>query len=71
MEPFHPDYWFILWINGVPVDTFVDRIPPYNPAHVYNFHIDAPGGPLTFSVGDWGVGDNAGEYAITVRDLPH
>ena len=71
MTPYHPEDWFMLWINGVPVDTFVDRIPPYNPSHVYVFQISAPGGPLTFAVGDFGIDDNAGEYQIVVRDLPH
>jgi len=71
VEPYHPDFWFTLWINGVPVDAFVDRIPPYNPSHVYVFQISAPEGPLTFAVGDLGIDDNAGEYQIVVRDLPH
>ena len=71
VDPYHPEDWFMLWINGVPVDAFVDRIPPYNPDHVYVFQISAPEGPLTFAVGDYGVGDNAGEYQIVVRDLPH
>ena len=71
VAPYHPEYWFTLWINGVPVDAFVDRIPPYNPSHVYVFQISAPEGPLTFAVGDLGMGDNAGEYQIVVRDLPH
>ena len=70
VDPYHPEDWFMLWINGVPVDAFVDRIPPYNPSHVYVFQISAPGGPLTFAVGDLGIDDNAGEYQIVVRDLP-
>ncbi len=72
VEPWHPTEWFnwTLWINGGPVDVFVDPIPPYNPDHVYVFQIDAPEGPLTFAVGDSYVGDNAGEYQIVVRDLP-
>ena len=41
------------------------------PDHVYVFQIDAPEGPLTFAVGDCYVVDNAGEYQIVVRDLPH
>ena len=71
VEPYHPEFWFMLWINGDPVDAFVDRIPPYNPSHVYVFQISAPEGPLTFAVGDLGIDDNAGEYQIVVRDLPH
>jgi hypothetical protein len=60
---------FTLWINGGPADVFVNPIPPYNPDHVYLFKIDAPGGPLTFGVGDVGTGDNSGEYTIGIRDL--
>jgi hypothetical protein len=60
-----------LWINGGPADAFVDPIPPYNPDHVYVFHIHVPEGPLTFAVGDCYTIDNAGEYQIVVRDLPH
>jgi hypothetical protein len=73
VEPWHPMefYNWTLWINGGPVDAFVDPIPPYNPDHVYVFHIYAPERPLTFAVGDTGTGDNAGEYEIVVRDLPH
>ena len=73
VEPWHPTEWFnwTLWVNGGPVDAFVDPIPPYNPDHVYVFHIPVPEGPLTFAVGDAGIGDNTGEYQIVVRDLPH
>jgi hypothetical protein len=73
IEPYHPAelYNFTLWINGGPADLFVDPIPSYKPSHRYTFRIDAPAGPLTFAVGDLGVEDNAGEYEIVVRDLPH
>jgi hypothetical protein len=73
VEPWHPTEWYnwILWINGEPVDGFVDPIPPYNPDHVYVFQIHVPEGPLTFAVGDAYTVDNAGEYQIVVRDLPH
>lgn len=72
-EPWHPTEWYnwTLWINGRPVDFFVNSIPPYNPDHVYVFHINEPEGPLTFAVGDTGIYDNTGEYQIVVRDLPH
>ena len=73
VEPVHPMEWFnwTLWINGGPVDAFVNPIPPYNPDHVYVFHINVPEGPMTFAVGDSWTIDNAGEYQIVVRDLPH
>ena len=73
VEPWHltEEYNFTLWINGGPVDAFVDPIPPYNPDHVYVFQIDAPEGPLTFAVADAYTSDKAGEYQIVVRDLPH
>ena len=73
VEPWHipGGFNFTLWINGGPVDDFVDPIPPYNPDHVYVFQIDVPEGPLTFAVGDSYTVDNAGEYQIVVRDLPH
>jgi hypothetical protein len=71
VEPYHPDGWFnfTLWINGGPADSFVDPIPPYNPAHVYVFYIVVPEGPLTFAVGDAYTIDNSGEYQVFVRDL--
>jgi hypothetical protein len=75
VQPWHPTDWqpfgFTLCINSGPVDNFVDQIPRYNPHHVYVFNINAPGGLLRFGVGDWGIGDNTGEYQIVVRDLPH
>jgi len=72
IEPWHPEeeYNFTLWINGGVVDAFLDKIPPYNPDHVYVIQIDVPEGPLTFAVGDAYTIDNAGEYQIVVRDLP-
>jgi hypothetical protein len=73
VDPHHPTEWFnfTLWINGGPADAFVDPIPPYNPDHVYVFQIDVPEGAVTFAVGDSYAIDNAGEYQIVVRDLPH
>jgi hypothetical protein len=72
MEPWHPkeEFNFTLWINGGPVDAFLDQIPPYNPRHIYVFQIKVPQGPLTFAVGDAYTIDNSGQYQVVVRDLP-
>jgi hypothetical protein len=59
-------YNFTLWINGEPADTLVEPIPPYNPYHVYQVTIDAPGGRLVFAVGDVYVVDNDGYYTILI-----
>jgi len=68
-KPLHPTefYNWSLWINGEPVDYFVQPIPTYNPDHIYAFTINAPGGPLNFAVGDAIAHDNSGSYSITVR----
>lgn len=73
VEPWHPteEFNWTLWINGGPVDVFVNRIPPFNPDHVYVFHINVSEGQLTFAVGDSWTIDNSGEYRVVVRDLPH
>jgi hypothetical protein len=59
-------YNFTLWINGEPADTLVDPIPLFNPDHVYEFTIKAPGGRLVFAVGDVYVADNDGSYTIMI-----
>jgi hypothetical protein len=71
MEPWHPEEWFnfTLWINGGPVDAFLEEIPPYNPRHIYVFQIKVPAGPLTFAVGDAYTIDNSGQYKLVVRGL--
>ncbi|MEA3334574.1 MAG: sugar-binding protein [Chloroflexota bacterium] len=68
IPPVHPTAWFnwTLWINDGPADRFVDPIPAYRDDHVYSFTIEAPGGPLTFAVGDALINDNTGEYIVTV-----
>lgn len=73
MEPWHPEEFFnfTLWINGGPVDAFLDQIPPYNPRHIYVFQIKVPPGPLTFAVGDAYTIDNRGQYQVVVRGLTH
>jgi hypothetical protein len=69
--PVHPTafYNWTLWINGGPADNYVNPIPAYNPNHAYTFVITAPGGPLTFAVGDTNTSDNAGAYRITVGSM--
>jgi len=59
-------YNFTLWVNGEPADTLVDPIPPYNPYHVYQVTINAPGGRLVFAVGDVYTIDNDGYYTIVI-----
>ncbi len=58
---------FTLWINGGPADNFVQPIPPFNVNHLYTFQINAPGGPLTFAVGDTFTSDNTGAFTVTVE----
>lgn len=64
--PKYIDDWE-LWINGGPADSYVQPIPAYWSDHVYSFTIVAPGGRLTFAVGDGHTVDNSGFYTITVR----
>jgi hypothetical protein len=67
-EPYHPQefYNFSLWTNGEPVDTLVNPIPAYNPEHIYEFVLKAPGGRLVFAIGDAYVSDNDGHLTVTV-----
>lgn len=71
IEPWHPTlpYNWVLWINGQHAENFIPGqiVPPYRGDHTYSFEINAPGGKLTFGVGDVGTGDNTGSYTITVR----
>ncbi len=68
ITPVHPTSFhnWTLWINGGPADNFVQPIPPYSPDHRYTLIINAPGGPLTFGVGDTLTWDNSGAYIVTV-----
>ena len=59
-----------LWINGRPATDWVDPLPPYNVEHTYTFDIEAPGGPLSFAVGDTAPEDNRGNFTITVLPNP-
>lgn len=60
--------WWALWINNAPADNLVQPIPAYRSDHTYTFTINAPGGQLTFGVGDSNPADNTGAYTITVND---
>ena len=55
-----------LWINGGVADNYVKSIPPYNSNHYYSFTINAPGGNLTFAIGDTYTKDNSGYLTVTV-----
>lgn len=55
-----------LWINGGVADNYVSPIPAYNASHVYTFTINAPGGTLSFGIGDTYLKDNSGSLTITV-----
>ena len=68
ITPWHPTefYNWTLWINGEPVDSFVEFIPPFNSSHAYEFFINAPGGYLTFAIGDMITSDNDGYFTITI-----
>jgi hypothetical protein len=69
--PWHPTTRFnwTLWINGGPADQYVHPVPAYRTDHRYAFTIDAPGGRLSFAIGDGIATDNDGFYTVTVRDL--
>ncbi len=67
ITPTHPsDCSFVLRINGMPTDDFVNPIPPYQASHQYTFTMHAPGGTLNFAVGDGYTADNTGAYTITL-----
>ncbi len=63
---------FGLYINGEPAQNFFtssQSIPSYSADNSYTLVIDAPGGPLTFGVGDGFTVDNTGAYEITIDVL--
>jgi hypothetical protein len=55
-----------LWINGGVADNYVSPIPAYNSNHDYTFTINAPGGTLSFAIGDTYPKDNSGYLTATV-----
>lgn len=70
IRPYHSNEYYnaALWIDFGPADRFLRQIPAYNPLHIYQFQIDAPGGQLRFGVGDGYAADNRGAYKVHVRD---
>ncbi len=70
VPPYHPTwhYDFVLWINGQhPEDLIVgQQVPAYRGDHSYTFDINAPGGKLTFGVGDVYTIDNTGSFSVSV-----
>lgn len=67
IQPWHPTtlYNFTLWINGEPADYFIP-VPGFRLDHTYSFQLNAPGGRLTFAIGDKNTKDNSGSYTITI-----
>jgi hypothetical protein len=77
-NPWHsslPFNW-AFWINDRSAEDLIipsrmptlppSTVPEYNPTHLYLVPIAAPGGTLTFGVGDSYVSDNTGAFVITV-----
>ena len=59
-------YDWTLWINGQPSDAYVSTTPAYSNTHRYIFTITAPGGRLTFAVGDPNPCENTGYFSVTL-----
>jgi len=68
ITPYHTSTYpgWTLWINGSVADNYVKSIPYYNSNHYYSFTINAPGGYLTFAIGDTYTKDNSGYLIVTV-----
>lgn len=70
---FYGDWNMGLKINGKPPEAFEGFVlPNYNPSHQYTITITLDqSGPINFSVGDplHGVGDNTGQFVVTVEQL--
>jgi len=79
-------YNWTLWINGADAALSIPGslaplgslpvadgyVPPYETTHQYLFEINLGSSyaPITFGVGDLGVGDNTGFYSIDVAQIP-
>jgi hypothetical protein len=65
--PFHsPNFpnW-VLWINNSDATNYTP-LPAYNGSHTYAFCMTAPGGQLSFGVGDNYPQDNSGDYYVYI-----
>jgi len=71
ITPWHSTYQYnwVMWINGQHAENLIpdQQTPAYRGDHIYSFPIEAPGGNLTFGVGDTGTGDNTGSYTVTIH----
>jgi len=71
IPPYHPtcEYNWVLWINGQHAENLIEgqQVPVYRGDHSYTFSINAPGGHLTFGVGDVYTADNVGSYSVNIN----
>lgn len=71
VTPWRPStyYNWLLWINGQHAENLIPghQVPAHRSDHTYTFQINAPGGRLTFGVGDIGTNDNTGSYVISIH----
>ncbi len=71
INPVHPTLYYnwVLWVNGQHAENLIpgQQVPSYRGDHTYTFQINAPGGYLTFGIGDVGTGDNTGSYTIHIN----
>jgi len=67
ITPYHTSVYpgWNLWINGSVADNYVS-IPTYTSSHDYTVTMNAPGGVLTFAIGDTYPKDNSGYLTVTV-----